>query len=620
MHAGPTSATKSRLRPQSQPRPSKARKSQIAGNQLDRWRLATVFMVMALALTAIVVRLAQVQVGSGSRLADVGSNQRLTSETLTGYRGSILDRNGAELAISLDAKTIAADPQMVTDAPAAAAALAPLLNLDSGTLEMLLSKDSRFTYLARRISNETAAAVARLNLKGVFIATEPQRHRPAGQLASSIIGTTGIDDQGLSGIEAKYQSVLEGTPGELLEERDVAGAEIPAGRKNVKEPLNGRHIQLTIDRTLQYETERILADQVVASRARGGIAVISDPTTGEILAMANIEVGRDGKPRGAVNNLAVTNVYEPGSVNKVVTIAGALEEGVVEATTRMNVPDRLQVSDGLFKDAEDHAPAWWSTKDILAESSNVGTILIGQRLGKQRIDGYLRSFGLARSTAVEFPGESAGLLPALKDWTGTSIATVPIGQGVAVTALQMLGAYNTIANGGLHVEPRLVRAIVDEGGKTEELPQAPSRRVVSAETASAVSDMLVAAVRSGTGTAAEIDNFTVAGKTGTARKPRIGATGYKEGAYLATFVGFVPAEAPRLSAIVILDEPTPYYGGLVSAPVFASLARFGVRYLGVAPRVESTVTRASAPGSVASGAERVRAIPAKVRTPVPAKP
>jgi cell division protein FtsI (penicillin-binding protein 3) len=294
--------------------------------------------------------------------------------------------------------------------------------------------------------------------------------------------------------------------------------------------------------------------------------------------------------------MAVTRVFEPGSTNKVVTIAGALEEGVVTSTTHMNVADTLPVADVTFHDSEPHPLMWWTTADILAHSSNVGTIQIAQRLGKGRIDRYLRAFGMADPTELDFPGESGGLLPEPDDWSGTSIGSIPIGQGVAVTAVQMLGAYNTIANGGTYVAPSLVRATVDASGKEKPAPEPATHRVVSEATAAEVTRMLTAAVQVGTGTAARIEGYTVAGKTGTARKPSETKAGYSD-SYMASFVGFLPAEAPRLSAIVVLDEPTPYYGGIVAAPVFAAIGSFAIRHFGI-PAKPGEVAAAAVTGNL----------------------
>jgi cell division protein FtsI (penicillin-binding protein 3) len=323
-----------------------------------------------------------------------------------------------------------------------------------------------------------------------------------------------------------------------------------------------------------------------------------DPRSGEILAMANLRAGDgDTPPHPTPDNMAVTNVYEPGSVNKLITVAGALEEGVVKPDDAFVVPDHIEVANANFHDSSPHDTQRMTTVDIVAQSSNVGTIMIGKRLKKEGLDHYLRAFGLGSRTGLRFPGESPGLLPTDRDWSGTSIATVPIGQGMAVTALQMLLAYNVVANDGVYVAPTLVRSVVDAGGKRHVPSRPAGRRVVSIETARQVTAMLEEVVRAGTGKAAAVPGYRVAGKTGTAEKPRIGARGYEEGAYIATFAGFLPASDPRLSAIVVLDEPTPFYGGLSSAPVFAQLASFGARLVQVAPDRDVPLTPLPPQGS-----------------------
>ena len=564
-----------------------------------RHRLVFLATVMSLAFGALTWRLADVQVASSHRYAVFGESQRLRSAVLPGPRGPILDRNGAELALSVRGRTVWADPRAVVDPAGTARRLAPILDIPEDRLRERLSSRASFVYLGRKLDDSVADAVAALKLPGVGLLDDLRRYSPGGELAAPVLGKVGVDDRGLSGLERQYEEDLGGRPGELVVERDPAGRPIAAGIRQVKEPVPGRTLQLTIDRTMQFETERALAEQITASRARGGIAVVMHPATGEILAMANLVATAGGSDRGAVprpsaDNMAVTRVYEPGSVNKVVTIAGALEDGRIDTSQRMNVPDSMRVADVTFRDAEPHPPGWWSLPEIVAESSNVGTIMVAQRLGRDRIDHYLRTFGLADGTGLGFPGESGGLLPDRADWTGTSIATLPIGQGVAVTALQMLGVYNAIANDGVWVAPKLVKGVTDESGQERLSPESRQRRVVSAETARTVRSMLVGAVREGTGTAAAIPGYEVAGKTGTARKPLQGAVGYKEGAYVASFVGLVPASAPQLSAIVALDEPTPYYGGLVAAPLFKSVAGYGLRHFRVPPEAPA---RRAAPGA-----------------------
>ncbi|HWI04642.1 MAG TPA: penicillin-binding protein 2, partial [Acidimicrobiales bacterium] len=526
-----------------------------------------------------------------------GESQRIQSVVLPAERGAILDRNGAELAVSTRRSTIWADPAVVADPVMTARALAPILEADERVLEDKLRTDSNFVYLARKVDDPVAEAVRRLNLTGIQFLDEPKRIVPSGTLAGPVLGQVGTDDEGLSGLELQFEKALTGRAGELIVEQDPGGNGIAAGLRQLKPSARGDNLVLTIDRAMQYETERVLAESIVSTKARGGMAVVMDPHTGEILAMANLEVDKPGTaPVPPLDNMALTRVFEPGSTNKVVTIAGALEEGIVEPGTRMNVADTLQVADALFSDSDPHELKWWSTADIMTHSSNVGTIQIAQRLGKARVDKYLRDFGLAETTTLDFPGESGGIMLDPDEWSGTSMGSIPIGQGVAVTAVQMLGAFNIIANGGTYVAPSLVKATVDAAGNVHGAKPPASRRVVSEKTAAQMAQMLANAVESGTGTAARIEGYTVAGKTGTARKPSAQG-GYKD-TYMPSFVGFLPAESPRLSAIVVLDEPVgAYYGGVVSAPVFAALGSFGIRNFAIPPR-QAPAGPVTMPGSL----------------------
>jgi cell division protein FtsI (penicillin-binding protein 3) len=550
---------------------------------------------MALAFGAVVVRLVFVQGLSSARYATFGQSQRLTTVHIPAERGSILDRNHVELAMTIRQRTVWANPQLVRDPVADARALAPVLNMDEDALTDKLRSPGGFVYLARKVDDATADKVAALKIQGINLLEEPKRFEPAGDLAGSVLGQVGLDNQGLSGLEVQYEHQLQGRPGEEIVEHDPSGKEIAAGLKEVKKSARGRDLTLTLDRSMQYETERALAQEIVASKAKGGIAIVSDPRTGEILAMSSLQAGANGGPPvPSPSNNAVTAVYEPGSANKAVTISGALEEGIVQPADSITVPDHITIGTANIHDDENHATGSWTITDIVANSSNVGTDLIAQRLGKTRIDKYLRAYGYGQKTALHFPGESAGLLLNPKNWSGASIATVPIGQGVAVTALQMLEVYNTIANGGMYVSPRLVQGA----------PVAPPRRVVSTKTAEQITAMLEQVVTRGTAKAAHIDGYTVAGKTGTARKVAEGGKGYKDGAYIATFAGFVPAEQPQLSAIVVLDEPTPIYGGLVSAPVFAEVARYGLRLFKIPPPAVATTVAVPQLSASAAAADR----------------
>ena len=417
----------------------------------------------------------------------------------------------------------------------------------------------------------------------------------------------------MSGVEGEYDERLAGVPGQLVRERDAQGHTIPVGRQSIEPATPGDDVVLTIDRSLQFATEQALLRQVTAVGARGARAIIQDPRTGDVLAMANVDVDpKTGQPVVSSANEALTAVFEPGSVNKVITAAGAIEEGLVNPDTVLQVPDHLQVSDHLFSDHDPHAVASWSVTDIVTRSSNIGTIMIAQMLGKQRIDEYLRKFGLGDKTALDFPGESAGLMLDPKDWSGTSIGSIPIGQGISVTAMQMLEVYDVIANGGKYVAPRLVDATIDGAGARHDAPPAAQREVVSAETAAKVNAMLqnVVASQDGTGFRAAVPGYTVAGKTGTARKPNDnGIPGYKTGAYVSSFAGYLPAENPQVSIIVVIDEPsTSIYASVVSAPLFAELANLAVRQLRVAPAApipsDATVqTPQVAPGTAPTPAD-----------------
>jgi cell division protein FtsI (penicillin-binding protein 3) len=324
------------------------------------------------------------------------------------------------------------------------------------------------------------------------------------------------------------------------------------------------------------------------------MAIVMDSQSGEVLAMTSLVAGEKGQaPQPASSNRALTAVFEPGSVNKMITIAGALEEGLVGPADKLAVPGTIRVGNHTFSEHDPHPTQAWSITDIVANSSNVGSIMIGQKLGKERLDRYLRAFGLGERTAIGFPGESGGLLLDPDHWYSTSMGATPIGQGLAVTAMQMLAAYNTIATGGEYVSPKLLKATVDGAGRQHLTPPSARRRVVSEQTAREMTAMLTEVVRVGTAKLAKIDGYTVAGKTGTARKPDEHVRGYKAGAYFSSFAGFVPAEKPALTAIVVLDEPTPIFGGLVAAPRFAQIAKYALRELRIPP--PSVVAKAAAP-------------------------
>lgn len=550
---------------------------------------------MLVVFGALSARLVQVQGFSAQRYTAFGESQRIRSVTLPAERGSLFDRNGRDLALSIRQATIVANPRLVSDPLATAEALAPLVGKEAVDLQVLLTKDQAFVYLARKVDDGVAAQVKALRLPGVSLIEEPERFLPAGDLAAPVVGRVGTDNNGLGGLERQFEKRLAGRPGHTVVERDPQGRDIPGGVRELVSPVKGDDLVLTLDRSVQYETERALSAQIVKSSAKGGMAIVMQTRTGEVLALANLSADpAGGPPKQATKNMAVTNVFEPGSVNKVITISGALEEGIIHPEDSLVVPSTIRVADHVFSEHDPHPVERWSITEIVANSSNVGSIMIGQQLGKEKIDRYVRAYGLGSKTGLGFPGESAGILLDPKKWSGTSIGTVAIGQGLAVTGMQMLAAYNTVANAGTYVAPKLVKATVDSEGRRHPTPPSARHRVVSARTAQQMTAMLNEVVRVGTGTLAAVDGYNVAGKTGTARKPIEGVRGYKAGAYVSSFVGFVPAERPELSAIVILDEPTPIFGGLVAAPVFAEVARYALRQFQVLPPPVASLPTAAA--------------------------
>ncbi|MBA2626117.1 MAG: penicillin-binding protein 2, partial [Acidimicrobiia bacterium] len=402
-----------------------------------------------------------------------------------------------------------------------------------------------------------------------------------------LVGTVDLDGRGRSGLELQYDERLAGTPGRLLVERSIDGRTIPAGNNRLEPSERGEDLVLTIDRGLQHAVEQSLAATVQQRGAEGGTVVLMDPRNGHVLAMAGIDAEPAGTLAGpASTNLALQSVFEPGSVNKIVTFAAALEEGQVEPDELLSVPPVLELGNQSFDDDKPHGVERWPVREVLARSSNVGTIMLAQELGPERLDDWLHRFGLGEPTGLDFPGEADGITRDVEDWSDTSMGAIPIGYENAVNATQLLGAFNAIANGGELVEPSLVQATVGADGERTDVEEPDGRRVVSEETAAQMVEMLTGVVHTeeGTGINAQVGGYTVAGKTGTARKVDGRGIGYEPGAYMATFAGFLPAEDPQLSAIVVLDEPRPrYHGGEVAAPLFANIAAAALHHLRIAP-------------------------------------
>ncbi len=568
-------------------------------------RSIALFVVLAVGFTAVALRLGQLQVVDASEYAARGAAQRTRTVALAAPRGSILARNGEALALSVPVHAIVADPLAVSDPTAEAEALAPILGRDVRSVAADLRQDGRFVYLARKVDDSVADQVRALGLDGIEVLDESSRVTPAGSVAAGLLGTTDVDGNGVSGLERQYQDALAGTPGSLLVERGKDGETIASGDRKLSPATEGTDLVLTIDRSLQYSVEQALLSAVGSTSSQGGVAIVSDPVTGEILAMANVRQGRDG-PTVASDNMALTMSFEPGSVAKIVTMAAALEKGTYARDSVLVVPDSMELGTYTFTDDHAHEPTQWSLDQIFTQSSNVGTIEVAQSLGADTLHQYLEAFGFGQSTGLGFPDESAGIVSDTDDWTESSMGSIPIGQGFAVNALQLLEAYNTIANGGVYVPATVVSATVDADGRQTPVEREPARRVVSTETAQTLTGMLENVVSSpeGTGAQAAVDGYSVAGKTGTARKPCSDACrGYEPGAYVSSFAGYLPADNPRLSVVVVLDEPrgdAGYYAGSTAAPVFAEIAEYALRRFDVPPTGVSGTASLSTVGPIAA--------------------
>ena len=551
-----------------------------------------------LAFLAIAGRLVVLQVFDAGSLDQAAARQRLTVIDLPATRGRIFDRNLDDLALSVPARAVWADPRLVRDKPRTAARLAKALGVKKATLAQRLASKGRFVYLARRIPKLRGDVVQRLNLPGIFVVADVARRYPSGTVAAQVLGFVDIEGHGQAGIEQQYDGLLRGHPGKIQLERDPQGRAIPQGRRSLEPAEPGTDLVLTIDQHLQYVTEQALYRAVREHKARAGSVVVMSPRSGEVLAMANMPTFDPNriaasKPE-ARKNRAIADVFEPGSTNKTITAAAALQHGVVTPKTETIVPDNIPLCpEKTFRDSHSHAPELMTFANIVARSSNVGTIMAARDLGRDRLYKAEVDFGYGRRSGVDLPGEAPGILRPAQSWYCTDLGTNAIGQGVAVTVLQMASVYATVANQGVLRAPTLLRGTVDARGRVAKADRRPGRRVLSVRTAKAMSRILEGVVKEGgTGTQAAMEEWRVAGKTGTASKPDTRRGGYRPGAYVGSFIGFAPAEKPAVVVAVVIDEPTRgYYGGSVAAPVFREVTGAALRRLGVVPTLPAKAVR-----------------------------
>jgi cell division protein FtsI (penicillin-binding protein 3) len=544
-------------------------------------RIGLLFACFLLLLVVAIARAAWVQGVQGGPLSADAQSQQTQTVTIPGQRGRILDRKGKELAVSEDAADVVATPYQVKDPAKAARRLAPLLDVpEAEILRALADRSSGFAYLARQVDLPAADRVRKLKLAGIGTVPSSRRVYPEGELAAPVIGTVGIDAQGLTGLEAADDELLGGANGERQVVLDGLGEEIE--RNTVSGAQQGEDLRLTIDSVIQARTEEVLANLAQTYQPRSATAIVMDPRNAEILAMADWPGFDPSDPSSAspeeLRSMATGFTYEPGSTFKAFTVAGALSERLVTPNTVFYLPIELQVADRTISDAEERGEESRTVAQILAQSSNVGAVRIGIKLGEERFYHWIRRFGFGEPTGIEFPGEERGIVPTLSEFSGSTIGNLPIGQGLSVTPIQMAAAYSAIANGGILRPPRL---ILDEGDAPVAAPD--GHRVISKQTAAELTQMLEGVLAPG-GTASEVSvpGYTLAGKTGTAEVAVDG--GYSDSQFVASFVGFAPAQDPELLVAVVVDEPQgSYYGGVVAAPAFGEIAKYALPYLEIQP-------------------------------------
>jgi cell division protein FtsI (penicillin-binding protein 3) len=560
-----------------------------------RGRLIMALVVIGAVLLGLIGRVAYLQTTESDSLRSAAADQWTRSVSIPAQRGTVFDRHGAELAMSVPAVTVSINPKLIENGPATVQILDDLFDLPDDKVTELLaeiaSKDRGFVFVRRQADADIGDELADMKLPGVNVDRESRREMPGGDTGRSVIGRTNIDGVGISGLELQFDDVLTGTGGAMHREVAPGGRSIPGSETVTEQPVAGDDLVLTLDRSIQYSTEQVLLEQVAAIGAKGATAIAMDTDTGEIYSMASVRRDDEtGQYEVTSGNFAAVDAYEPGSVAKVITIASALSEGLVTPETSYVVPWRKQYYDDLLKDSHEHPDEVMSVAQILTESSNIGTIFVQQEMGRERHREYMAAFGLGSKTALDFPGESAGILKEARDLWGSERVTVAYGQGVSSTSLQLVAAVNTIANRGTYVAPKLVKATVGPDGSVTETEPSESRAVVSELAAMQTTEMMRNVVCSGTATRAQVEGLSIAGKTGTAFKAADNGTYFDADGnriYYASFVGFFPAENPQVTVLVSVDEPpagtNDRFGGTAAAPVFAELAPTLIHELGIVP-------------------------------------
>lgn len=552
-----------------------------------RLRIFVVLGFFILFFSVILFRAFDLHVMDGARLKKMATRQHSKTVNIQSKRGDIYDRNLKELAISVEVDSVFAQPGKIEDARAAARKIAPILALPWMSVEKKLKDQAGFVWLKRQVDLDDAQRKELGSVEGIGIVKESKRYYPNRHLASNLVGFTGLDASGLEGVELYYDSILRGSSRKFVGDRDAMGRLLLFEDPDKTIPVSGMEVELTIDKTIQYITEKSLKKAVDETGALGGSVIVMDPATGEILAMASLptydpnELNRSGV--GHRKNKVIADTFEPGSIFKLFLIASAMEENLIKTSDSIFCENGVyRVADRTFHDTKSHG--WLTIPQIIKLSSNIGSAKIGERLGKSQMYRYLKAFGFGAKSGIDLPGEAAGSFRHYSTWSKVTLHTVSFGQGISATSVQLVSALSALANGGFLMKPYVVRSVKDSSGKViSETGPVIIRKVVSEETARKMSEMMIGVTElGGTGTRAALADFEVAGKTGTAQKPDFKHGGYERGAFMASFFGFVPARDPRLAILVVVDTPRgDYHGGTVSAPVFKEIAEESLAYLGV---------------------------------------
>lgn len=546
-----------------------------------KFRLASILAVFLILFIALLSRAFQLQILSGEKLKALAQRQHMTTLPIHSERGMIYDRNGEKLAMSVQADSVFADPTRIADPFTTSRQIAAVLNLDASAVYKKISEPKSFCWLARKVSPQQAARVEAAGIEGVFLIKEPKRFYPNGQLAAHLIGFTGFEAEGLEGLEKKYDDYLRGKPEKLTWARDAKGKKLFLHvERNTSPKDESTNLVLTIDSRMQYLVETHLKEAVLDKGAKGGVAVVMDPKTGEILALANEKGFNPNNIKGLTSevwrNRAVSDVFDPGSTFKPFLVAAAMEEKVVKETDRFYCENGYYtVANRVIREANRKRHGVLTVREILKYSSNIGSAKIADKLGKEKYYAYIRNFGFGSKTGIDVTGEASGLLRPAHNWTKVDTAAIAFGQGISVSAIQLITAMSAIANDGVLMKPYIVRGLTDKNNNPIKM-YAPEtvRRVVSRETARRLTAMLteVVGAKDGTGKNANIVNVAVAGKTGTAQKFDFARGIYSSERVRTSFIGFFPADNPQVVILVILDEPQrDKWGGVAAAPVFKNI-------------------------------------------------